>query len=245
MTTLETIIDALATSAFMAEGYSGLALEKYAELLMQIHKVEPAFKGYTPKGFPGPYPAILCVSINGEVIHGIPDDRKFEDGDVVKIDCGIKEGDQYDDGATTVIIGRGSAAARRLLKGTQEALEAGIAAAKPGKTTNDIAAAIEAVARKYDLAIIHGYGGHGIGTELHMEPFIPNEITFHTEPESTIGHPPPVPHHPAVELTKGMRIAIEPMFSTNRGDTFVDKNGWTIKISGGGIAAHFEKTVTI
>ena len=170
------------------------------------------------------------MSINGEVIHGIPDDRKFEDGDVVKIDCGIKEGDQYDDGATTVIIGRGSAAARRLIKGTREALDAGIAAAKPGSTTNDIAFAIETTAKKYDLAVIHGYGGHGIGTELHMEPHVPNEIT---------------PDNPSVELKEGMRIAIEPMFSTNRGDTFVDKNGWTIKIAGGGVAAHFERTVTI
>jgi methionyl aminopeptidase len=237
MTTLETIIDSLAKSIY--EGRTGNDLERCAELLMDLHEVEPAFKGYQPKGFPGPYPAILCVSINGEVIHGIPDDRKFEDGDVVKIDCGIKEGDQFDDGATTVIVGRGSAAARRLVKAAQEALEAGVAAAKPGATTNDIAAAVEAVAKQYEVAVIHGYGGHGIGAELHMEPFIPNEVTHHLENKTQ------VPDVPPVELTKGMRIAIEPMFSSNRGETVIDKNGWTVKIKGGGIAAHFERTVTV
>jgi methionyl aminopeptidase len=230
MTILGEILDNLASRVI--EGATGNDLERYAELLMQIHEVEPAFKGYQPKGFSGAYPNILCVSINGEVIHGLPDDRKFEDGDVVKIDCGTKDRShgQYDDGATTVIVGRGSAAARRLVKGTREALEAAVALAKPGATTDDLAAAIEAVAKRYELAVIHGYGGHGIGTELHMEPFIPNEV---------------VEGVPSVELVAGQRIAIEPMFSTNRGETYVDKNGWTIKIRGGGLAAHFERTVVL
>jgi len=228
MTTLEHILEVLAE--FCTEGKTGIDLEKYAELLLEIHKVESAFKGYQPKGFNSPYPNILCVSINGEVIHGIPDDRKFQDGDVVKIDCGIKEGDQYDDGATTVIIGRGSAAARRLVHATMTALIAGVNAAKPGNTTNDIAAAIEQVAKTYEVAVVHGYGGHGIGTELHMEPHVPNEVT---------------PDVPAVELKPGMRIAIEPMLATKRGFTEVASNGWTIKIIGGGVAAHFERTVTI
>ena len=270
MTTLETIIYTL--TGYVTEGVSGLDLEAQAVSLLALYKVEPAFLGYQPKGFQSKYPNILCVSINGEVIHGIPDDRKFQDGDVVKIDCGIKEGDQYDDGAATVVIGRGSAAVRRLIKGTQEALEAGIAAAKPGATTNDIGAAIEAVAKKYELAIIEGYGGHGIGTELHMEPFIPNEIVpmprpRKKEPEQASTAPlglvvgDSVPKHKkyvtssepeieyetpeGVELKKGMRIAIEPMFSTNRAVTGIMSNGWTVKIIGGGIAAHFEKTITV
>jgi methionyl aminopeptidase len=230
MTILREIIDNLASRVI--EGATGNDLERYAELLMQIHEVEPAFKGYQPKGFSGAYPNILCVSINGEVIHGLPDDRKFEDGDVVKIDCGTKDRShgQYDDGATTVIVGRGSAAARRLVKGTREALEAAVALAKPGVTTDDLAAAIEAVAKRYELAVIHGYGGHGIGTELHMEPFIPNEV---------------VEGVPSVELVAGQRIAIEPMLSTNKGITQVAANGWTVKLIGGGIAAHFERTTFI
>ena len=229
MSVLETIIDHLALLTI--EGATGLELEEQAAWLFKFYKVEPAFLGYQPKGFSKPYPNILCVSINGEVIHGIPDDRKFEDGDVVKIDCGLKDKDgQFDDGATTVVIGRGSAAVRRLVKGTKEALETGIAAAKPGKTTNDIAAAIESVAKKYELEVVHGYGGHGIGIELHMEPYVPNEV---------------IPDISAIELIKGQRLAIEPMLSTNRGFTNITSNGWTVKIAGGGIAAHFERTVTV
>jgi methionyl aminopeptidase len=229
MTTLENILSTLA--GMTVEGANGLFLEDMASKLLDLNECEPAFKGYQPKGFKNAYPNVICVSINGEVIHGIPDDRKFQDGDVVKIDIGLKDKEgQFDDGATTVVVGRASAAVRRLIKGTQEALEAGVAAAKPGATTNDIAAAIEAVAKGHELTVIHGYGGHGIGTELHMEPHIPNEVR---------------PEVPAVELVKGQRIAIEPMFSTNRGETYVDKNGWTIKIQGGGTAAHFERTITV
>ena len=203
MTILENILSTLA--GMTVEGANGLLLEEMASKLLELNECSPAFLGYQPKGFPSPYPNVLCVSINGEVIHGIPDDRKFQDGDVVKIDIGLKDEDgQFDDGATTVVIGRGSAATRRLIKGTQEALEAGVVAAKPGATTNDIAAVIEAVAKKYELAVIHGYGGHGIGAELHMEPFIPNEVRPEVPPEA---------------LVKGQRIAIEPMFSTNRGET--------------------------
>ena len=245
MTILGEILDNLASRVI--EGATGNDLERYAELLMQIHEVEPAFRGYQPKGFTGAYPNILCVSINGEVIHGIPDDRKFEDGDVVKIDCGIKgrSHGQFDDGATTVIVGRGSAAARRLVKATREALEAAVALAKPGVTTNDLGAAIEAVAKQYEVTVIHGYGGHGIGTELHMDPFIPNEVTYHEEKQEGNSGVFKVPDIPPVELVKGQRIAIEPMFSTNRGETYIDKNGWTVKIRGGGIAAHFERTVIL
>jgi len=240
MTLLENIIDSL--SYLVVEGATGLQLEAHAVNLFKLYEVEPAFKGYQPKGFSGPYPNILCVSINGEVIHGIPDDRKFQDGDVVKIDCGLKDKDgQFDDGATTVIIGRGSAAARRLVNATQAALWAGVAAAKPGSTTDDIARAIQAVAKEYEVTVIHGYGGHGIGNQLHMEPFVPNEISFHSDPDTGML----VSDTPYSVLVKGQRIAIEPMLCTRRGETYVDKNGWTIKIRGGGIAAHFEKTVTI
>ena len=256
MTILETILQALASST--VEGTTGLDLEAQATSLIALYRVEPAFLGYQPVGLQSKYPNVLCISINGEVIHGIPDDRKFQDGDVIKIDCGIKYPDgQYDDGATTVVIGRGSAAARRLVKATREALDAGIAAAKPGATTNDIAEAIEAVAKKYEVAVVHGYGGHGIGTELHMAPFIPNEIvpvrksTFEGEVWLVVDSIPNKPLEPEYEipegvvLVEGQRIAIEPMFATVRGFTEVDKNGWTVKVVGGGVAAHFERTVTI
>jgi len=200
-----------------------MSLNAQAEGFLRLSGCEPAFLGY--RGFP----AVLCVSINGEVIHGIPDGRKFEDRDVVKLDLGLMDADgQYDDGAVTVIVGRGSNVARRLVKSAREALDAGCAAAKAGSTTHDIGRAIEAVAKRDGFSVIEGYGGHGIGRELHMEPSVPNCVT---------GDP--------VVLVAGQRLAIEPMFSSKRGAVVVGKNGWTVKLAGGGIAAHFERTVTV
>lgn len=229
-TKLETIIAILAEAC--RPGVTTRFLDDLANGAFRTLQVEPAFKGYKPPNFGGPegYPASICVSIDHEVIHGLPsDDRKIEEGQVVKLDLGTIENGVYDDGATTILVGQCSSAARKLVKATQEALAAGIAAAKIGASTHDIAKAVSAVADKYDLHVIHGYGGHGIGEKLHMEPHVPNELDG----------------SPAVELVSGMRIAIEPMFATNHGNTYVAKDGWTIKLIGGGLAAHFEKTVTI
>ncbi len=247
---LQSILDSLASLA--AEGMTGKLLDGMAATLIKLHGCEPAFLNYTPDarvqktGFP----AVLCVSVNNEVIHGIPDDRRLEWGDIVSLDLGlrarvwnpgVKAGEpeyEYDDGATTVIVGStvqpdgsiryaGSATARRLLKATQEALGAGLAQAKAGKTTHDIGRAIAAVSAREGFSVIKGYGGHGIGAQLHMEPHIPNE-----------------PVGEAVPLVAGTRVCIEPMFATNRGDTFVARNGWTVKVSSG-LAAHFERSVLI
>src|SRR5208282_5921191 len=178
MTTLEKILADL--SAMSLVGSTGNKLETAAKFLLANYKVEPVFLGYKPQGQKEGYPNILCVSINNEVIHGIPDARPFEEGDVVKIDCGIRENGLVYDGATTVLIGprdaegrvRGcSVAARQLVKVTQEALEAGILAAKAGNTNWTITEAIEGVAKKHGLNIVEGYGGHGITDVLHTPPF--------------------------------------------------------------------------
>jgi methionyl aminopeptidase len=228
-------------SALVTPGATTKQIDDMAAFLCREHNVKPAFLGYKPPNFGGPegYPATCCVSINDEVIHGIPGERKMELGDVVKIDIGLEKDGQFDDGAITVLCATKdkdgklegtSAVARKLVKATKEALEAGVAVAHSGNTTHDIAAAIEAVAKKYDLHVIHGYGGHGIGEQLHMEPHIPNEVA---------GAAPPV------KLEAGKRIAIEPMFGTNHGFTFTAPDGWTIKLRNGGLAAHFEQTVTV
>jgi methionyl aminopeptidase len=238
MTKLQTIINAIA--AEVRPGITTKTLDELAERLCQEHGVQAAFKGYKPPNFGGEegYPASICVSIDNEVIHGIPDDRKIEEGQVVKIDLGTLEQitnaegyilSHYDDGATTVLVGHCSSAARRLLKATQEALEVGVSQSRAGNTTHDIARAIEAVAKQHEVHVIHGYGGHGIGTQLHMEPHIPNELDG----------------SPAVTLIAGQRIAIEPMFATNHGHTYVAKDGWTVKLHRGGQAAHFERTITV
>jgi methionyl aminopeptidase len=229
MTTLETIIDLIAVT--VVPGVTTETLNDTAERLCRLFKVEPAFKGFKPPNFGGPegFPAAICVSIDNEVIHGIPSSRKVEEGVVVKIDMGIIENEQYDDGATTVLVGHCSAAARKLVKATKEALDAGCAQAKAGNTTHDIAKAIEAVAKKYELHVVHGYGGHGISTKLHDEPHIPNELDGSF----------------AIPLIIGQRLALEPMFATNHGNTYVAADGWTVKLRNGGLAAHFERTVTV
>jgi len=234
---LELILETVAEH--VSVGKKTIELDFMAANLIKLHNCTPAFLGYTPTGNASlkGYPNVLCVSINGEVIHGIPSERKIEDGDVVKLDCGIKMPDgQYDDGATTVLVGDCSSTARRLVKSTKEALEAGIKQAKAGNTNHDIAKAIEAIAKRDGFAVVHGYGGHGIGTELHQEPHIANEMVYKED-----GTPVDEP----VTLVKGTRIAIEPMFASKRGFIEVAPDGWTLKIIGGGIAAHFEKTVTI
>lgn len=233
---LQGILEVLA--AMVAPGVTTKGIDDMAAFLIKMHNCKPAFLGYKPPNFGGEegYPATCCVSINDEVIHGIPsEDRKIELGDVVKIDLGLEKDGQFDDGATTVLCHDGkmkgtSATARRLVACTKEALAAGVAAAKAGKTTHDIALAVEGVAKQYGFHVIHGYGGHGIGTALHMEPHVPNEVAGAAAP---------------VKLEKGMRLAIEPMIGTNHGFTYVAKDGWTIKLRNGGLAAHFEQTVTI
>jgi methionyl aminopeptidase len=229
---LQDILHALKLQA--VEGVTGIQLDAAAAALLRLNNVEPAFLNYTP-GAPAPtegFPNVLCVSINGEVIHGIPDERKFEYGDVVKLDLGLKEANgDFDDGALTVIVGEraGSSVARRLVAATEEALNAGIAQAKPGRTTHDIARAIKAVADREGFSVIQGYTGHGIGKALHQAPDVPNE-----------------PIGPSIKLEEGMRLAIEPMFSSNKPFTVVDKkNKWTVRLQGGGLSAHFERTVTV
>ena len=237
-TKLEAIIDHLA--AAVKPGITTKSLDEMAEALCRLRGVTPAFKGYKPPNFGKEegYPASICVSIDNEVIHGIPRDRKIEEGTVVKIDFGTLEQvtdaeghavNYYDDGATTVLVGHCSAVARKLVKATKEALEAGVAKAVAGNTTHDIAKAIEAVAKEYEVYVVHGYGGHGIGENLHQEPHIANELDG----------------SPATTLIVGQRIAIEPMFASNHGFTYVDKDGWTVKLHRGGLAAHFERTVEI
>lgn len=240
MTKLETILNALA--AAVKPGITTKSLDELAEALYKEQGVTPAFKGYKLPNFGKKneageiegFPASICVSIDNEVIHGIPGNRKIEEGQVVKIDIGTLEqidgADYFDDGATTVLVGHCSAMARKLIKATKEALEAGIAAAVSGNTTHHIAKAVEDVARNYELHVIHGFGGHGIGTALHMEPHVPNELED--------GHPP-------VTLIAGQRLAIEPIFATNHGFIHVDKDGWTVKLHRGGLAAHFERTTTV
>jgi methionyl aminopeptidase len=203
-------------------GCTGLDLDGMAKNCIEILGAEPAFLGFNN------FPNVLCVSINETVVHGVPTNKPFEDGDIVSLDLGLKMNGEYDDGALTIVVGKASKVAKKLLKGTREALEAGIQMAKPGYTTNDIGRAIWQTACKYDLVPVDNYGGHGISSELHEEPFVPNYSM----------------HFPNHTLVAGQRIAIEPMFSTKGSSTYIGPDGFSVVLKSG-LAAHFERTVTI
>ncbi len=190
---------------------------------------EPSFKGY--RGFP----ANLCVSVNDEVVHGIPGERVLHDGDIVSLDFGaIFEGFQGD-AAITIGVGSVSPEAKRLMETTQGALKAGVTAAYPGARLGDISAAIEHYAESRGYSVVREYTGHGIGRQMHEEPQIPNctKPSFGLMPGT------------GPELQKGMTLALEPMVDIGDWATRVDDNHWTVRTRDGSLSAHFEHTIAI
>jgi len=184
---------------------------------------EPSFYHYHG------YPANLCVSINEEIVHGIPDKRSLKEGDVVSIDFGcVYEGFQGDS-ALTVGIGRLTPKARELIETTEGALRAGIAASRAGKHLGDVGYAVQQYVESRGFTVIREYTGHGIGREMHEDPQIPN-----------FGVPGQGPM-----LRKGMTLALEPMVSTGDWRTRVGNNHWTVYTMDGSLAAHFEHTIAI
>ena len=190
---------------------------------------EPSFKGY--RGFP----ANLCVSVNDEVVHGIPGERVLHDGDIVSLDFGaIFEGFQGD-AAITVGVGSVSPEAKQLMETTQGALKAGVTAAYPGARLGDISAAIEHYAESRGYSVVREYTGHGIGRQMHEEPQVPNCT------QSSFGLMPGT----GPELQKGMTLALEPMVNIGDWATRVDDNHWTVLTKDGSLSAHFEHTIAI
>lgn len=184
---------------------------------------KPSFKGY--RGFP----ANLCVSVNDEIVHGIPGERVLEEGDVVSLDLGAVFNGFQGDAALTVGAGEVSPQAKRLMETTEDALKAGIAAARPGARLGDISAAIQHYAESRGYSVVREYTGHGIGREMHEEPQIPN-----------FGVPGSGP-----VLKKGMALALEPMVNVGDWHTRVDDDHWTVLTADGGLSAHFEHTIAI
>jgi methionyl aminopeptidase len=175
------------------------------------------------------FPKTICTSVNDEVVHGIPGKRSLKDGDIVGIDCGAVVEGYYGDAARTMAVGRIEGARARLLEVTREALQAGIAAARPGARVSDIGAAVEAVAIAHGYGVVREFVGHGVGTALHEEPQIPNYG----------------PAGRGSTLKPGMVIAIEPMFNLGTGEVSVDRDGWTVRTRDRSASAHFENTIAI
>jgi methionyl aminopeptidase len=207
----------------VAPGVTTEELNGIAEAEIRRRGARPAFVGY--RG----YPKTLCTSINEEVVHGIPGKRSLKEGDIVGIDCGAVVEGYYGDAARTMPVGRISPERAKLLEVTRKALEAGIAAARPGNRVSDIGAAVEALALAGGYGVVRDFVGHGVGTALHEEPQVPN-------------------YGPAGRggiLKSGMVIAIEPMFNLGRAEVSVDRDGWTVRTRDGSASAHFEFTVAI
>lgn len=180
------------------------------------------------KGYHG-YPASVCISINDEIVHGIPGERILEEGDIVSIDFGAVYRGFHGDAAITVGVGQISAQAQQLLDVTQASLHEGIGAAKSGGYLGDISAAIQGYIEARGFGVVREYSGHGIGRNLHEDPLVPNFGVSGT----------------GMMLHIGMTVAIEPMVTAGDWKTRVNQNKWTIHTADGSLAAHFEHTIAI
>jgi methionyl aminopeptidase len=198
-------------------------LDELAEEMCRQRRVKPAFKGY--RG----YPRSICVSVNEEVVHGIPGPRCIKAGDVVSLDFGVKYEGFYGDAAITVGVGDVGAKARALIAATEESLYAGIAQVKAGKRLSDVSHAVQTVVEGAGFGVIREFVGHGIGRSLHEDPQIPN-----------FGPPNRGP-----TLQVGMTFAIEPMTSMGSWQVRILQDGWTAITQDGSCAAHFEHSVAL
>jgi len=200
------------------------------ERLDDIVRQEFARRGVTPTflGYQG-YPARVCVSVNDEVVHGIPDSRTLKEGDIVSIDLGATHKGFVGDAAITVCVGKVSPEADRLVRVTEEALWEGIRATRAGARLGQVSAAVQAHAEQNGFAVVREYVGHGIGREMHEDPQVPN-----------FGQPEQGP-----VLKRGMVLAIEPMVTAGDWHTKRDSDNWTVRTLDGSLAAHFEHTVAI
>ncbi len=198
-------------------------LDHLAEEFIRSHGATPSFKGY--EGFP----TALCISVNDEVVHGFPSDRKLQNGDIVSIDIGACYKGYHGDSAWTYKVGEISKDLEYLMEHTEKALYEGIKMVKPGNRIGDIANAIEVYATKHKLGIVKELVGHGVGTNVHEDPEVPNYGKKGTGPR----------------LREGMVIAIEPMLTLGSPDIYIDDNDWTVITEDGSYAAHFEHTVVV
>jgi len=213
----------------MRAGVTTEELDALAEDEIKKRGAMPAFKGYQPTPAFSPFPGSICTSSNHVVAHGIPRDLPLVEGDVVSLDFGLVFQGYYADTAFTASVGPARPEIQELLDTTRTALEAGIAAAKPGNRVGDIGHAIEQHAKAAGFGLVHEFVGHGIGRKLHERPAIPNFGTAGSGPL----------------LRPGMAICIEPVFTLGGGRTRTLADGWTAVTADGSIAAHFEHTILI
>jgi methionyl aminopeptidase len=217
-------------SRLVKPSVSTAALDLAAEKYIRDNGCVPAFLNYSQEGSAYPFPAALCVSIDDEVVHGIPrEDRIIKKGELVMLDLGLSYKGYFSDAAITVVAGQGDEKGKKLIEATQEAIAAAIKVAKPGATTGDLGAAIETVGKKYGLGIVEELGGHSLGKVPHEKPFVPNAARAGT----------------GEKLVEGLVLAIEPIFTEGRGDIVLADDEWTYLTADHSRSAETEHTVLI
>ncbi len=204
-------------------GVTTLELDRIAEEFIRDHGAKPAFKGYDG------YPSTLCVSVNEQVVHGIPGKREIKDGDIVSIDCGVIKDQFYGDSAYTFAVGEVPEEVKSLLKRTRESLYKGIEVAVAGKRVGDVGFAVQNWVEQYGYSVVRDLVGHGIGRNLHEKPEIPNYGKRGT----------------GVKLTEGMTICIEPMINLGTKTVIQERDGWTIRTADRKPSAHYEHAVVV
>lgn len=204
-------------------GVTTAKLDKIAEEFIRDHDAVPGFKGY------GGFPGTLCTSVNDQVVHGIPDGYELKEGDIVSVDCGVKKDGYYGDSAFTFTIGEVDEKVLILLQRTRESLYRGIEAAVAGNRVGDIGHAIQSYCESFGYGVVRDLVGHGLGSELHEKPEVPN---FGRRGKGK-------------ELREGMVLAIEPMINLGKRKVYQARDGWTIRTDDGLPSAHFEHDVVI
>ncbi|MGX8699333.1 MAG: type I methionyl aminopeptidase [bacterium] len=204
-------------------GITTLEIDKAVKSYIKSQGAVPTFLGY------GGFPKSLCISINEEIIHGIPGKRVIKEGDVVSVDVGATKDGFVGDCAATFIAGQGSEAAKKLIEVTRQSFFEGIKNARVGCRITDIGAAVQAYAESFGYGVIRDYVGHGVGAVLHEDPEVPNY--------GVPGHGP--------RLVRGMTIAVEPMIALGTWECRTLKDGWTVVTADGSLAAHYENSLLI
>jgi methionyl aminopeptidase len=212
-----------AVARVIGEGVSTIALDKVAEEFIRDNGGVPAFKGY--RGFPGS----LCISVNSQVVHGIPGKYELKSGDVISVDCGVKMNGFYGDSAFTFPVGEVKPETLNLLRVTKESLYKGIEKAIAGNRMGDVSEAIQSHAEKHGYGVVRELVGHGVGRNLHEEPEVPNYGRKGSGPK----------------LAAGLVIAIEPMINMGTKNVKQHSDGWTITTADGQPSAHYEHTIAV
>ncbi len=222
------VLDHLATVA--APGVTTAALNAEAERICAEAGAECLFKGVP--GPKGPFPGAICCSINEQVVHGIPSERRIAAGDLVSIDFGVRLHGYCGDSATTVIVGEVDPTRRRLVDATRRMLEVAIEMAQPGRRWSAIAAEMVRVADQENFGVVRQFVGHGIGTEMHEDPKVPNYVSRALKAHDIV-------------LTEGLVVAVEPMVNAGTEQVKVLEDGWTVVTADGKPSAHFEHMLAI